>query len=185
MVPTICSLMGVDPPKTCQGRTIVEALAMFQGAVPPRKTLMKEMDEAFIDYRKKMTEAARRIENIQPGGRQALLYSSLSTIRQNYYDINRSWNGRASRQWTNSSPVTKQPWLVLTRFSRKYPRINRQEALMNAQSWKKVMSGFAMVFTLFASAVFAQMPPGNPISLSGMLTITVTNTANIPRESEP
>ncbi len=89
VAPTICALMNVDPPKTCQGRPIVEALAGFRGVAPPRRTLMKEMDEAFIEYRKKMTEAAMRVENMQPGGRQALLFNSLNNIRQSYYDIGR------------------------------------------------------------------------------------------------
>jgi hypothetical protein len=89
VVPTICSLMNVDPPKTCQGRPIVEALSRYRGEAPPRKTLMKEMDEAFIEYRKKMAEATLRIENMQPGGRQALLFNALNNIRQSYYDISR------------------------------------------------------------------------------------------------
>lgn len=89
VVSTVCALMGVEPPKTSQGRPIVEAISRFTGEIPPRKTLMKEMDESFVEYRQKVTEAAWRIENLQPGGRQALLYSSLGSIRQSYYDINR------------------------------------------------------------------------------------------------
>ncbi|MFA6471907.1 MAG: sulfatase-like hydrolase/transferase, partial [Candidatus Latescibacterota bacterium] len=56
VVPTISALMVVKPPKTSRGRIIAEALGNFSGDVPERKTLIKDMDELFIKYRKTVNE---------------------------------------------------------------------------------------------------------------------------------
>ena len=89
VTPTICALMDVDPPKTCQGRVINEALEAYNGEIKPRKMLIKELLDQFMDYRKKMTDAMYLVERMETGN-QALLFTRLSRgIRQNFYDIER------------------------------------------------------------------------------------------------
>jgi hypothetical protein len=87
IVPTISALIGVEPPKTSRGRVIAEALQEFSRDVPPRKTLIKDMDELFIQYRKTINEAAYLIENNT--GNQGALFSRLNEIKTNFYDITR------------------------------------------------------------------------------------------------
>jgi hypothetical protein len=89
VVPTVCALMEIEPPETCQGRTIVEALSGYPGEVPPREMLIKEMLEQFVTYRKKMAEASYLVEKIS-SGKQSLLLTRLGRqIRANFYDIHR------------------------------------------------------------------------------------------------
>jgi len=89
VVPTICALMGVEPPKTSRGRVIAEALTGFSGEVPERKMLMKEMLDQFVSYRKKMAEARYLIEKVPPG-RQAALFTLLNgRVDSMFYDIHK------------------------------------------------------------------------------------------------
>ena len=88
VVPTVCALMGVAPPKTCQGRVIAEALSGYREEAPPRKTLIKDMIEQFEQYRKKSVEAASMIERMN-SPRRGELFSGLNGIRQSFYDIHR------------------------------------------------------------------------------------------------
>ncbi|MBN1295109.1 MAG: alkaline phosphatase family protein [Candidatus Latescibacteria bacterium] len=89
VAPTVCALMEVTPPETCRGRLIAEALETYDGESLPRKMLIKELLDQFIDYRRKMTEAMYAVERI-PAGNQAVLFTRLSRgIRQNFYDIER------------------------------------------------------------------------------------------------
>lgn len=88
VVPTICALMGVEPPKTSQGRVISEVLSGYRGKAAPRKTVIRDLNEQFAEYRGKMAEASWRVENmISP--RQGAFFSELNDIRQSFYDIHR------------------------------------------------------------------------------------------------
>lgn len=88
VVPTVCALMNVAPPKTCQGRVIAEALAGYQGQATPRQTLIKELDEQLIGYRKKMAEAFWLVEGLK-SPRQGAFFSELNKVRQSFFDIHR------------------------------------------------------------------------------------------------
>lgn len=88
VVPTICELMGKEPPETCQGRIIAEAIAGYKGEIPPRKKRIEVMLEQFLDYRKKTAEACHILENTaaSPPSR---FFRDLNHIRQDFYDIHR------------------------------------------------------------------------------------------------
>jgi len=87
VTPTVCAFMEVDPPATCQGRTIVEALADYRGNILPRNMLIKEMLDQFAEYRTKMAEASYAVEN-SSSGNQGLLFTRLNRdIRAHFYDI--------------------------------------------------------------------------------------------------
>ncbi len=89
VVPTVCELMEVEYPKTCRGRTIVEALSGYGGDIPPRNMFIKEMLDQFVSYRKKMAEARYVVEKIT-SGKQGFLFTQLNRqISRNFYDINR------------------------------------------------------------------------------------------------
>lgn len=87
-VPTISALMGVTPPKTSRGRVIAEALLDFSRDVPQRKTMIKDMDELFIKYRKAIHETSYLIEQ-NTSGNQGALFSRLNEVKSNFYDISR------------------------------------------------------------------------------------------------
>jgi len=87
IVPTVCTLMDVNPPVTSQGRVIGEALARFKGIAPPRKATQKELNELLIEYRKKVSEAGFRLESLS-SGKQGYLFSRLNSgVRDEFYDI--------------------------------------------------------------------------------------------------
>ena len=88
IVPTICALMGVDPPKTSQGRVIAEALADFNGNAPPRAFRMKELDEQLLEYQKLVVDVAYAIQQLSSPQRGSFYYR-LDMIKQNFYDISR------------------------------------------------------------------------------------------------
>ncbi len=89
IVPTICWLMRVKPPKTCLGRAIAEGLEGYPEPFPPRKLLMKELLYQIMDYRKRMTDAMYKVENLS-SPRRGFLFTRLSReIRENFYGIER------------------------------------------------------------------------------------------------
>jgi len=88
VVPTICALMGKSPPKTCQGRIIVEALENYEGILPPRKMLIKVMLEQFKKYRQMAAEANHILENLAVSP-ASLFFRNLNNIQQEFYDIHK------------------------------------------------------------------------------------------------
>jgi hypothetical protein len=88
IVPTICALMRVDPPKTSQGRVIAEALEDFSGEAPPRAYLMKELDEQLLAYQRLVVDVTHGIQQLT-SPLQGSFYYRLDMIKQNFYDIYR------------------------------------------------------------------------------------------------
>ncbi|MBN1222747.1 MAG: sulfatase-like hydrolase/transferase [Candidatus Aminicenantes bacterium] len=88
VVPTICALMGKSPPKTCQGRVIVEALEKDDEIVPPRKMLIKDMLEQFGIYRKMTAEANNILENLVESP-DSIFFRNLNNIQQEFYDVHK------------------------------------------------------------------------------------------------
>ena len=89
VTPTICELMHVEPPVTCRGRIITEALAGWSGPVPPRKTLIKEMLGQFVAYRRKMVDTEYLLERVQ-SNKQGLMFARLNGgIREQFYGIDK------------------------------------------------------------------------------------------------
>lgn len=87
IVPTICTLMDAKPPETSQGRIIVEVLNGHEGTVSPRKTLIRDMLEQFVEYRQKIAEARHLLESIQTGEEAALFTLLNRSVERNFYDI--------------------------------------------------------------------------------------------------
>jgi hypothetical protein len=102
IVPTICRLLDVDPPKTCQGQVITEALLNYGEKRGPRKMLMKRMIEQFQEYRSQEAEASFLLAKLESQGssRISLLYQDHEGIRKNFYDISRfmEWKKFASME---------------------------------------------------------------------------------------
>jgi len=88
IVPTICALMGVEPPKTSQGRVIAETLARFNGAVEPRAYRIKELNGQLFEYQKSLAEILYALGQL-PSPKQGSFHYRLDAIRQNFYDIYR------------------------------------------------------------------------------------------------
>jgi hypothetical protein len=88
VVPTISTLMDVEPPKTSQGRVIAEALSQYKGELPSRKMFIKRMLEQFTEYRKKKAEVASALENFN-SPQAGRLFTEFNNIQQNFYDIHR------------------------------------------------------------------------------------------------
>jgi hypothetical protein len=86
VVPTICALVGKSPPKTCRGRVIVEALERYDGVIPTRKMLIKDMLEQFGSYRKMAAEANHILENLVASP-DSLYFRNLNNIQQDFFDI--------------------------------------------------------------------------------------------------
>lgn len=86
VVPTICALLGTEPPKTSQGRVIGEALSYFSGKIPPRKMLFKSMLDQFEQYRTKEAEASFRLSQYA-GPEISRLYRDFGNIKMNFYGI--------------------------------------------------------------------------------------------------
>lgn len=88
VAPTICSLLQTEPPETCQGRVIAEALSGFKGMTPPRKQNLKELIEQSEEYLKSEAEASLALGSSAISER-ARLYRDLNRIKQDFYDIHK------------------------------------------------------------------------------------------------
>jgi hypothetical protein len=86
--PTICALMGVNTPKSSQGRVITGALSGFNGVAEPQAYRIRELNEGFSEYRKLVAEATCALQHLTSLRRGSLHYR-LDRIRQNFYDMNR------------------------------------------------------------------------------------------------
>jgi hypothetical protein len=87
VVPTICALMNVESPRTCQGRVIAEALSNFHGEIPPREMNLKKLIEQFEEYQKGEAAALNILMKIK--SERARWYRGFNNIQQNFYDIHR------------------------------------------------------------------------------------------------
>ncbi len=88
VVPTICTLLDAVPPRTCQGRPIVEALSQFKGQLPPRKMLFKKMLEQFEAYRVQTAEASWSLAHLE-SPEISRLYTEFENRRLDFYGIDR------------------------------------------------------------------------------------------------
>ena len=88
VVPTIGALMGVEPPKTFQGRVIAEALSQYKGELPSRKMFIRRMLEQFTEYRKKKADVASALENLT-SPQTGRLFTEFNKMQQNFFDISR------------------------------------------------------------------------------------------------
>jgi hypothetical protein len=88
VVPTICALLGTNPPKTSQGRVIGEALERFPGILPPRKTLLKILLDQFETFRLEESEASFRLTKLV-SPELSRLYRDLGNIKMDFYGIDK------------------------------------------------------------------------------------------------
>jgi len=88
VVPTLCALLNIEPPKTCQGRVIGEALASYKKALPPRQMTLKKLLEQFDEFRAKEAEAAFRLAKLT-STEISRLYREFGNLRSSFYGIKR------------------------------------------------------------------------------------------------
>ena len=88
IVPTMSALLGVEAPKTSQGRPIGEALSFDIGKLPPRKRLFQSMLDQFEQYRTREAEASFRLAQYK-GPEVSRLYRDLGNIAMNFYGIDK------------------------------------------------------------------------------------------------
>jgi hypothetical protein len=86
VIPTVCALLEIDPPKTSQGRVIGESLSHFSGKIPPRKTLFISMLDQFEQFRVKEAEASSRLANLV-SPEISRLYRDFGNIKMDFYGI--------------------------------------------------------------------------------------------------
>lgn len=87
VAPTICALMEIEPPQTCQGRIIAEALSHFHGEITPREMHLKKLIEQFAEYQKSEAVALNILIKIESN--RSRWYREFNNIKQNFYDIHR------------------------------------------------------------------------------------------------
>ncbi len=88
VVPTICALMETEPPGTCQGRVMADALSRFKGEILPRKQNLKDMLEQFEEYRNKEAQASLALASTV-SGQLARFYRDFNRIKKDFYDIDK------------------------------------------------------------------------------------------------
>jgi hypothetical protein len=89
-VPTLCYLMGVNPPLNADGRILAEGLVNPPASVPPRRQQIKEIDFLLLDIEKalaKLTSASPGAAAAAAGGQGR--FSALRQAQQDYFDIER------------------------------------------------------------------------------------------------
>jgi hypothetical protein len=89
-VPTLCHLMGVNPPVNADGRILAEALVNPPAGVPPRQQKIKEINYLLLDIENafaKLTKASPGAAAASAGGQGR--FSPLRLAQQEYYDIER------------------------------------------------------------------------------------------------
>ena len=87
-VPTLCHLMGVDPPINADGRILAEALVNPPPGVPPRQQKIKEINFLLLDIENalaKLKAAPGAAAASGQGGR----FSPLGQAQEDYFDIER------------------------------------------------------------------------------------------------
>jgi hypothetical protein len=91
VTPTICFLMGVEPPVNADGRVLAEALVRPPENVAPRQQKIKELDYALLDVRNAIAELK---EKARPAGRGRDAADPVGDAERDYYRIERilEWN---------------------------------------------------------------------------------------------
>lgn len=91
VVPTICALLGIDPPSTSQGRIIGEALAKPIADLPPRRTLLRDLLLQLDGFRSAETEASYRLSclSARNSPESTRLYRECGNIRMDFYGIDK------------------------------------------------------------------------------------------------
>ncbi len=84
VTPTICFMMGVEPPVNADGRILAEALIRPPRSVAPRQQRIKELDYLLLDVGNAI---AKLREKVAPSG-------PLAEAERDYYKIERilEWN---------------------------------------------------------------------------------------------
>lgn len=88
IVPTVCMLLQIAPPATSIGRPIVEAIAGYDGPVPPRPHTIREFNNVLSDFRHLSTELAWELEK-PDAPRRGFYFYQLGLLRQSFMDLNR------------------------------------------------------------------------------------------------
>lgn len=105
VVPTMSALLGIPPPKTCQGRVIAEALSIFARKVPPRTMTLKKLLEQFEEFRLKAAEASFRLVKLE-SAEISRLYREFGNLKSGFYGIQRfvEWSRfkTAEELWKNN-----------------------------------------------------------------------------------
>jgi hypothetical protein len=86
-VPTLCHLMGVNPPINADGRILAEALVSPPAGVAPRQQKIKEIDFLLLDIENALAKlkAAPGAASTAGQGR----FSPLDQAQRDYFDIER------------------------------------------------------------------------------------------------
>ena len=86
-VPTLCHLMGVDPPLNTDGRILAEALVNPPSGVAPRQQKIKEIDFLLLDIENALAKL-----RAMPGAASTTAqgrFSPLDQAQRDYFDIER------------------------------------------------------------------------------------------------
>ncbi len=99
LTPTICSLMEVEPPAGCIGRSLDELLSKEEMiSYNPKRNIM-ELNSVLLEYRKKYSEASWLLEQSDSGGKGHLYLRFQREIKEKFYSIDRF------SDWTDFSSI--------------------------------------------------------------------------------
>lgn len=84
-VPTLCHLMGVNPPLNADGRILAEALVSPPVGVPPRQQKIREINFLLLDIENALARLGAAPGAASTAGR----FSALRQAQQDYFDIER------------------------------------------------------------------------------------------------
>lgn len=87
-VPTLCHLMGVNPPINADGRILAEALVNPPAGVPPRQQKIKEINFLLLDIENALAKLTGAQSAASASGGQGR-FSALRLAQQDYFDIER------------------------------------------------------------------------------------------------
>jgi hypothetical protein len=87
-VPTLCHLMGVNPPLNADGRILAEALVNPPANVPPRQQKIKEINLLLLDIENVLAKLTAAPGAAPARGGQGR-FSALRQAQQDYFDIER------------------------------------------------------------------------------------------------
>ena len=86
-VPTLCHLMGVNPPLNADGRILAEALVSPPAGVPPRQQKIKEIDFLLLEVENALAKLKAAPAAASTAGQGQ--FSALGQAQQDYFDIER------------------------------------------------------------------------------------------------
>ena len=87
-MPTLCHLMGVNPPLNADGRILAEALVNPPANVPPRQQKIKEINLLLLDIENVLAKLTAAPGAAPARGGQGR-FSALRQAQQDYFDIER------------------------------------------------------------------------------------------------